>query len=149
MGKSRKKVKPKRPGRFFMVHHEMFDSDAYRSLDCKSRCLLHELIRLYVPGFNEEVFLSVRDAATRICVNKDTVGSAFHELADRGFIVLLKHHIFIQRKCRKWRLTFEAFKGREPTDDWRSYALCEPKPRDSLTQSRGQSFLEEAAKAEE
>ena len=132
-----------------MVHHEIFDSPAYRSLNCTARALLHELQRRYVPSVNEDVFLSVRDAALALRVNKDTVGKAYAALSTSGFIVLTSHHLWQARQSRKWRLTFESYRGREPTDEWRLHKTPEPKSGDRLTQSRGQTALRDAAKVDE
>ena len=131
-----------------MFHHEIFDSAAFRSLDCNARSLLFELWRHYVPEINEKVFLSVRGAAKRLSVNKDTARKAFSSLSDRGFIVLTNHSLWQQRISRKWRLTWQPFKGQEPTDDWRAYRKAEPKKRDSLSQRKGQTALEEAAQVD-
>ena len=148
MGKSKAKAY-KREGNFFMFHHEIFESDAFRSLDCTARSLLFELLRKYVPSNNEEVYLSVRNAASRLRVNKDTASKAFSKLSDRGFIVMTNHALWQQRLSRKWRLTSQPFKGREPTDDWRGYKKPEPKKRDSVSQRKGQTALEEAAQVDQ
>jgi len=50
---------------------------------------------------------------------------------------------------RKWRLTSQPFKGREPTDDWRGYKKPDPKKRDSVSQRKGQTALEEAAQVDQ
>ena len=147
MGKSRAKAY-KREGNFFMFHHEIFESSAFRSLDCKARCLLFELWRYYQPG-SEIVFLSVREASKRLGVHPDTAGKAFSNLSDRGFIVMTNHAQWQQRISRTWRLTWQPFKGREPTDDWRVYKKAEPKTRDSMSQSKGQTALEEAAQVDQ
>ena len=147
MGKNYKN-KYERKGTFFMFHHEIFESAAFRSLDCTARSLLFELWRYYQPG-SEIVFLSVREASKRLGVHRDTAAKAFSNLSGRGFIVMTNHALWQQRISRKWRLTWQPFKGREPTDDWRNYKKAEPKTRDSVSQSRGQSALQEAAKVEE
>ena len=148
MGQSKKKAY-RREGRFFMVPHEIFDSPAYRSLNCTARALLHELQRHYVPRINEDVFLSVRDGAHALRVNKDTVSKAYNTLEACGFIVLTSHHLWQASQSRKWRLTFEEYKYREPTDEWRLYKNPEPKSGDGMTQSRGQTALHDAAKVDD
>ena len=138
-----------RRGQFFPFHYEIFESEAYRSLNCNARCLLFELRRHYFPGQNEEVYLSVRVAASRLNVNKDTVTKAFQALADRGFIVLTNHALWQQRISRKWRLTWEPYRGREPTDDWRGYKNPGAKSGDKLSPSKVQNALQEAAKVDD
>ena len=110
-----------RSGQFHRIYRDMFESDAYRSLRCVERCLLHELHALYLPSRND-VFLSTRDASKRLRVNADTARKAFHVLENRGFIKLTRGQLWQQRKAREWRLTFESYKDREPTDDWAAYS---------------------------
>jgi hypothetical protein len=147
MGKNYKN-KYERKGTFFMFHHEIFESDAFRSLNCTARSLLFELLRHYKPS-SELVFLSVRVAGERLKVHPDTAAKAFSKLSDRGFIVLTSHALWQQRISRVWRLTWMSYKGLEPTDDWRVYKKAEPKKRDSLPQSKGQTALKEAAQVDE
>ena len=110
-----------RSGQFHRIYRDMFESDAYRSLRCVERCLLHELHALYLPSRND-VFLSTRDASKRLCVNADTARKAFHVLENRGFIKLTNGHLWQQKKARTWRLTFMSYNNREPTDDWAVYS---------------------------
>ena len=148
MARKKRNKRIKQTGRFFMVRHEMFESQAFRSLDCTARCLLFELQRHYIPGVVEDVFLSVRDAARRLRVNKDTARAAFKTLTDRGFIDLTNHELWQARISRKWRLTFESYNGREPTNEWLRYKNLGPDRGDRLTQSRGQTAIHDAAKVE-
>jgi hypothetical protein len=62
---------------------------------------------------------------------------------------MTNHALWQQRISRKWRLTWQPFKGREPTDDWRGYKKAEPKTRDSVSQFKGQAALEEAAQVDQ
>ena len=147
MGQSKKKAY-KREGTFFMFHHEIFESAAFRSLNCTARSLLFELFSHYKPA-SETVYLSVRRAGKRLGVHPDTAAKAFSILSDRGFIVLTNHARWQQRIARKWRLTWQSFNGQEPTDDWRDYKNADPKVRDRLTVSKGQSAMEAAAQVDE
>jgi len=141
MGKKQSKLGYMRQGQFFKIYHQMFESDAYRALSPVARCLLQELHSFYLPGKREEVFLSTRDGAKRIHAHPDTVGRAFHDLERLGFIVLVQGSLWQQKLSRKWRLTFEPYRGREPTDEWRAVEIPEPKRRGKLPQSEGQSNL--------
>lgn len=115
------KSKIDRTRQFHIVYRDWFESDAYRSLNCVQRSLLHELHALYLPSRND-VFLSTRRAAKRLHVNADTARKAFHVLENRGFIKLINGHLWQQRKARTWRLTFMSYNNREPTDDWAAYS---------------------------
>ena len=145
------KQKPKydRAGQFFRIYREWFESDAYRELNCRERCLLHELQAKYIPGRNEDVFLSIRDSAERLIIHPDTACKAFYRLEELGFIKLTKGELWQQKRAREWRLTFESYRGREPTDEWRDYKKTgDPKPMHKLSYSEGQSSLDELAKVE-
>ena len=98
---------------------------------------------------NEDVFLSVRDAALALRVNKDTVGKAYTAFSTCGFIVPTSHPLWQARQSRKWRLTFESYAGREPTDEWRLHKNPEPKSGDRMAQSRGKTALHDAAKVDD
>ena len=139
-----------RSGQFHRVYRDMFESDAYRSLCCVERCLLHELQALYLPSRND-VFLSVRDAAFRLGVHKDTASKAFYVLEKTGFIRLTRGQLWQQKLSREWRLTFEPYKDREPTDNWRLFKKPDvgPNSRDKVSQSKGQNDFKMIPKGDE
>ena len=140
-----------RKGQFFRTYRQVFESKAFRSLDCNARCLLNELHALYIPIRNEDVFLSTRDASRRLGIHPDTARKAFYALEAKGFIKLTRGDLWQQRLAREWRLTFESYRGREPSDEWAQYheSNTEPKSRGSLPQSEGQSRLKKLAEIEE
>jgi len=140
-----------RKGQFFRTYRQVFESKAFRSLDCNARCLLNELHALYIPIRNEDVFLSTRDASRRLGIHPDTARKAFYALEAKGFIKLTRGDLWQQRLAREWRLTFESYRGREPSDEWAQYheSNTEPKSRGSLPQSEGQSSLKKLAEIEE
>lgn len=144
------KSKVDRSGQFHRIYRDMFESDAYRSLRCVERCLLHELHALYLPSRND-VFLSVRDAALRLSVHKDTASKAFHVLEKTGFIRLTRGELWQQKLSREWRLTFEPYKDREPTDNWRLFKKPDvaPNSKDKVSQLKGQNDLKMIAKRDE
>ena len=140
---SRKPLKkPKRAGSFIQLHEEILASPAYRDLNPVARCLLTEFQRIYRPSRNGRLSISVMNAAKLIRANKDTASKAFRSLAEHGFIVLTKGAYWQERLAREWRITFEEFNGREPTDDWKQWRLDQPVvtlPKKSRSQTRGQS----------
>ena len=139
-----------RSGQFFKIYQEIFQSDAFRSLDCRDRALLLELHSFYVPGRNEDVFLSIRDAKTRLMISPDRAGIGFKNLMGRGFIRLTSGCLWQQRISRTWRLTFESYGNCEPTDDWREYKIeADPNPRGKVPPETGQSPLLQLAKVVE
>ena len=137
-----------RSGPYFAIYQDMFNSDAFRSLNCKERCLLLELFAFYQPS-REDVFLSTRDAAKRLKIHRDTACKAFKTLEDRGFIRLTQGALWQARLTRTWRLTFMEYQGREPTDEWRDYkSKADPKRSDKVSESSGRSWLIDAVKAD-
>ena len=87
MSKARKRAgRASRDGKHVRDYEWMLCCEAYQSLDCVQRCLLHELKRLYAGTNNGELFLSVRRAAALLGVHKDTAARAFKYLENRGFI---------------------------------------------------------------
>lgn len=119
MSKSKKITKHCRSGGFSSFYHEVAKSEVFIGLRPVAKCLLFQLNSLYIPIHREEISVSVVNAAKWIKCNKDTASKAFKELERAGFIDLIEHHLWQQRKARVYRLTFRTFKGREPTDEWK------------------------------
>ncbi len=147
MARKKPRLAMAQSGRFFRTFHEMFDSDAYRSLNNNERALLQELQARYLPN-RCNIFLSTRRAAMLINVNKDTACRAFRKLEACGFIKLIKGALWQERKAREWRLTFESYNDREPTNDWKAISTSDPKSRDKLTQKKGQHPFEDIVRIE-
>lgn len=94
-------------------------SPAYRELKPVARCLLEEFQRIYRPGRNGTLSISLKRAQLLIKAGETAVTDAFKQLQDNGFIVLTQGELWQQRKAREWRLTFEPYaNGREPSDEW-------------------------------
>jgi hypothetical protein len=55
--------------------------------------------------------------------------NAFWDLYEHGFIDLMMPHLWKQHRAREWRLTFEPFRGREPSNDWMMWKPNEPVKR--------------------
>lgn len=75
-------------GRFVMLPEWLQKSDAWASLKPGPRALYVELKRRFDGTNNGGIFLSHRDAAAALNVNKDTVAGWFADLQERGFITL-------------------------------------------------------------
>jgi DNA-binding transcriptional MocR family regulator len=87
MAKSYKRRK-KGAGRFVQLHEYLMQSEAWASLKPGPRALYMELKRKYNGHNNGRILLSHRDAAARLNVHRNTVGSYFTELEERGFILM-------------------------------------------------------------
>ncbi len=90
------------------LYRHMMDSDAYLSLTSQARAVLMEVARIYNGGNNGLLAVSVRTAATRCNISKDTASRAFIDLERKGFIELVKRGAFSlkHRHASEWRLTW-------------------------------------------
>lgn len=87
----------------------MLESPAWRSLTPAARAIYIELAKLYNGRNNGWLALSVRDAAQRCRVNKDTAAKALAELQAAGFVECVTPGGFTRkvRHATEWRLTGE------------------------------------------
>jgi hypothetical protein len=92
--------------RHLRLTHFMLASTAWQSLRPVARALFVELGRRYNGHNNGSIGLGVREASMALHVKPHTVGEAFRELQDRGFIVLVQDSGFDQKRLsREWRIT--------------------------------------------
>src|SRR5690606_32045043 len=98
-------------------------SPAYRSLSCTARCLLEEFQRIYRPGRNGRLSISVNRACELLGVKSDnTARSAYRELEETGFLTLTADACHAAGRAREYRLTIHECNGRAPTDDWKCWS---------------------------
>ena len=85
----------------------MLESPAWRSLTPAERATYIELAKLYNGRNNGWLALSVRDAAERCRINKDTAAKALAALQTAGFIECVTPGGFTRkvRHATEWRLT--------------------------------------------
>ncbi|MEE4208564.1 MAG: helix-turn-helix domain-containing protein [Parvularcula sp.] len=125
--KSRKvdqKGRSTRAPRHVRLFRSTLQSPAYRSLPPAARALLTELYDLHDGQNNGELFLSVRQAAERCNINKDTASKMFSILRERGFI-RLRCEWYAEadfRYARCWVLTEWPFNGHAPTRDFANWS---------------------------
>lgn len=100
------------------MYHHILDSEAYRSLTPKARCLLLELQYIEFPNRNGCVGLSEKRAAAFLNVAENTASKAFEELIDRGFIERSYEGDYSIGKASEWRITYLKCNSREPTNEW-------------------------------
>lgn len=81
-----KRGRSKRPDRFVKLEHWLLKTPAWRSLPPASRALYVELAQRFNGSNNGEITMSVREAARRLHIAKDTATKAFRELERKGFI---------------------------------------------------------------
>ena len=87
----------------------LLESPAWRSTNPAARAVYLEVARLYNGRNNGLLALSVRDAADRCRINKDTAGRALEALRTIGFIECVTPGGFSRkmRHASEWRLTVE------------------------------------------
>ncbi|MEZ5919209.1 MAG: hypothetical protein R3D66_04685 [Alphaproteobacteria bacterium] len=89
-------------------------------MSVNARCILDELQDRYFGNNNGRICLTVEDAAEEIGRSYNTAKTAFWELEEKGFIERMLEGDYRKGKAREWRLTYEQYQGREPTDDWKN-----------------------------
>ncbi|WP_425093824.1 hypothetical protein [Tropicimonas sp. S265A] len=77
-------------GRHVQLPEYLQATEAWETLKPGPRALYIELKRRYNGRNNGQIFLSHRDAAKAINVNRNTVGGYFAELQQRGFISMTR-----------------------------------------------------------
>lgn len=113
--------------RFARLSHRILISEAYRSLDLVARALLTEIVMIENGKNNGSLWLSVADATDRLGQSDARPAMrAFEDLQDRGFLRMTKDaHFTIKAsdtsRARCWRITWLAFDGKPPSNDWHSY----------------------------
>lgn len=109
--------------KFVMLRHDIMDSLAYRSLDAVARCVLHEIARRYNGNNNGQIPLSCREAAELVNISKDTASRAFKKLITAGFIKEHEDNYLnvINRKSRRWAITYEQCDESLATNEWRKF----------------------------
>lgn len=102
-----KKGKSKNIQPFVQLFVWLLRSEAWLSLTPQARAVYVELHSWYNGSNNGRIGLSVRRAAQRCRVAKDTAARAFDELIDRGFIECTSKGAFSLkvRHASEWRLT--------------------------------------------
>lgn len=93
---------------FVQLFHDLLDTPAWRSLSPWAKCLYVSLRRRHNGKNNGRIFVSCRQAAREIGMNKDTATRAFRELVHCRFIIMTSTgHLGADGKGKApgWRLT--------------------------------------------
>ena len=121
------------PGGFVQINRYMLWSPAWHSLKPPARAIYIELAARFNGSNNGQIALSVRDAAQRCHIAKDTAGRTLQELIEKGFIAIVTRGNFGYklRHATEYRLTDYKYRDESPTKDfmsWRPENL-EPGPK--------------------
>lgn len=128
--------------RFVGLRHRILISEAYRSLDTVARSLLTEIAMIENGRNNGSLWLSVADATDRLgLADQHAAMRGFNDLQDRGLIALTKEAHFSVKasetsRARCWRLTWQSWAGKPPTNDWERY-VAPPKTKARKAADRG------------
>lgn len=120
-----KKDKRGNTANFCKLDNWVFDHPSYRSLKVGPRALLWELIRLYNGYNNGRIFLSHRDAANRLCCNRNTVSDYYRQLEEAGFLVKTKGHCLGPSgvgQANHYALSHLGVDGKRPTLEFKTPA---------------------------
>ena len=103
-GRSRRKLSP-----FIALERYIKASPAWQSLSLAARCTYVELLDLYDGRNNGRLALSARSLADRLPISRATSTRALKELAQRGFVEVVRASGFNvkrgDRRATEWRLT--------------------------------------------
>ena len=112
--KKKKKFKGEPRGKFARLPLTVIDTPAWRALSSTAQALFPWLLMEFKGdkfNNNGKISLSVRQAAERMGVAKDTAAKAFRELQAKGFIVVKRGAslgVEGHGKCPEYEITFIA-----------------------------------------
>ncbi len=108
-----------RLGGVIVVQKRLRTSTNWLSLSPQAKALMDLMHTHWGP--EKPVAYGVREAMSKIPCCKTKAMSAFKELENNGFIVMVDESLFDSRsgsKSRTWRLTWVPYNGKAPTNDW-------------------------------
>jgi len=107
-------------GPFVPLLKDTLKAPAWKALSYGARNLYVVLKCRYNSKLGNDVYVSTRMAAEELAARLENVRIWFRELAHYGFIVMVSpaHHGIKYGRAPHWRLTEEAYLGREPTREF-------------------------------
>lgn len=103
------KGRSNKESRHVRLYHILMKSEAWRALDCVSRCAYVEIASRYggAGSNNGRIPYSLREMSEALNVGKATAMRAMKRLQEHGFIVEMKRGAFSLklRHATEWRLT--------------------------------------------
>ena len=119
---SMSKSQRKKEGQYVPLPYSFLHSPAWRSLSGPALKVWLELHTRFNGGNNGKLTLSLNEACSLLGLGKSTAQRAFHELQEKGFIVLMKPGSWYHRQAHEWRLTTKPMQlasGKQlATNDW-------------------------------
>lgn len=115
------KGRSKGDGQYLPIPYTMAHCEAFRSLSGPALKVWVELRSRYNGANNGRVSLSYQNAADLLHMSKSTVGVAFVELREKGFVKLRRQGQWYGRLAAEYVLTDQSFEGNKPTRDWQTW----------------------------
>ena len=115
--------------RFIQLYEWEMSCPAYRHLSAYGRALLIEFRRLYYPGNNGKIAMSVRKAGKLLNCSKDTAAKYIRELEEKGWIRLVDKGSFnhkTDKTASLWRITNQAIGLGVETPETKDYMKWRP-----------------------
>jgi len=106
---------------FVLIPYTMARSPAFRSLSGAALKVWVELRCRFNGGNNGKLSLSWDEAARLLGLSKGTVGRAFNELQEKGFIVMTKRGQWYGRLATTWAVTDKSHQGHLATHAWKHW----------------------------
>jgi hypothetical protein len=113
---------------FAGLSYRLLNSPAWRSLSGPAAKVWLELRTRFNGGNNGQLCLSLEDAAGLLGMSKSTAQRAFRELAEKGFVKLVKQGAWYGRQATQWEVTDRGRNGGQPANDWKHWS---PPPKKS------------------
>jgi predicted transcriptional regulator len=131
--KQNKKGRSKAGPAFVQLFHYVRATEAWRSLSAQDRAVYLELLFLFNGRNNGWLALSVRDAAARANVAKDTANRSLQTLQERGFIECTQEGAFSYkvRHAAEYRLSHVPCDktGKPPSRAFRTWRAANASPK--------------------
>ena len=118
---------------YLKIPYSMARSAAFRSLGGPALKVWIELRSRFNGRNNGELSLSLDEGARLLGMGKTTVGRAFAELEEKGFIVMTRRGKWYGRLATTWAVTDRSHNGHLATNAWKHWR---PQAGTSHTESK-------------
>lgn len=112
---------------FICLHRGITNSDAWKALNCETKCLILLVWERHNGKNNGTIPLSHREARAALRIGNDKTTKAFHQAQERGFLIERIKGSFEwkmgagQGRSTEWELTTEPCDGRPAKGDYRKW----------------------------
>lgn len=123
MSKKYQKAKGRNEPNFIQLRHDIYKSEAWKSLSTNAKCVWLEIVFRFNGKNNGEIPLSCREAASVCHIGKGTAKRCFDDLIERGLIKVTEESNFNykMKRSRRWALTHKPYNNKMASNEWRSW----------------------------